>query len=98
MNIELANTAGISRRKAGSLQYYDWTILVVAPDEVLDQVEFVTYFLHPTFTNPVRNVFDRATNFALTASGWGTFEVGALIHLKDGTTAIASHELDFSAT
>jgi transcription initiation factor IIF auxiliary subunit len=52
--------------------------------------------LHPTFPNPVRNVSDRASNFTLNASGWGTFEVGALVHLRDGTTTILSHELDFS--
>jgi transcription initiation factor IIF auxiliary subunit len=96
VTIRLANTARLSERHAGPLQYYDWSVFVVAPDEVLDQVEFVTYFLHPTFPNPVRNVSDRASNFALNASGWGTFEVGALVHLRDGTTAIISHELDFS--
>jgi transcription initiation factor IIF auxiliary subunit len=88
----------MSDRHSGSLQYFDWSVFVVAPDEELDQIEFVTYFLHPTFPNPVRNVFDRASKFALNACGWGTFEVAALLHLRDGTTAIVTHELDFSAS
>ena len=93
MTIELANTARPSGRTAGSLRYYDWTVFVDAPDEVLDLIEFVTYFLHPSFPDPVQNVFDRASRFTLQASGWGTFEVGALIHLRDGTTKSLSHWL-----
>lgn len=96
MTIDLANTAQRSDRTAGPLRYYDWTVFVDAPDEVLDQIEFVTFFLHRTFPDPVHNVFDRGTRFALQASGWGTFEVGALIHFRDGTTESVSHWLDFS--
>jgi transcription initiation factor IIF auxiliary subunit len=98
MSIKLANTARMSERHVGPVQYYEWTIFLAGSDEALDQVEFVTYFLHPTFPDPVQNVFDRATRFALQASGWGTFEVGALIHLRDGTTRALTHELDFSVT
>ncbi len=97
VGIRLASTARISALSHGSLQYYEWRIFVLAPEDTLDQIEFVTYFLHPTFPEPVQNVFDRPNAFALTAAGWGTFEVGALIHMKDGTTIPLTHELDFSA-
>ena len=97
MTYRLANSAEVSARQDRTVPYYDWTIFVQATDEELDAIEFVTYFLHPTFPNPVHNSSDRWSNFALRARGWGTFEVGALIHLKDGTTKALTHELDFSA-
>ena len=39
--------------KRKGLQYYDWKVYVAEAPEVLNKIDHVTYFLHPTFPNPV---------------------------------------------
>lgn len=77
---------------------WEWTIYLTAEEDVLKQIECVTYTLHPTFANRVRRVCesgDVAKAFSLTASGWGTFTVDVLIAYKDGTKQRKSHQLAF---
>lgn len=98
MNIRFSNVAQPSSRRAkgeGS-QYYDWRVFVDESPDVLKTIDRVTYFLHPTFPNPVRTVDDRSTGFALSSSGWGEFEIRAQLHFKDGTTRTTSFMLDLS--
>jgi hypothetical protein len=45
----------------------------------------VTYRLHPTFPNPVREVRDAASKFKLSSAGWGEFTIFADVKLKDGS-------------
>lgn len=98
MNIKLGNvsrpaSAGTTPR---GQQYYDWRVFVDATPDLLDRIDRVTYFLHPTFPNPVRTVDDPSTKFALDSSGWGEFKVRAQVHLKDGSTIEASHMLNLT--
>ena len=48
----------------------------------LDNVESVTYILHPTFRNRFRSVKDRATYFSLNTIGWGEFLLRARINFN----------------
>ena len=53
------------------------------------------YTLHPTFPNPVVRRDNRETNFALEASGWGTFTVKVSVFYNDNTTQDFEHLLVF---
>ena len=78
--------------------WWKWTVFIQGPENVLDQVRCVEYTLHRTFPNPVREVCDRGTGpraFALTTSGWGTFEIRIRVFLKDGRVQELTHVLRF---
>lgn len=84
-------------KTAGNNQW-NWTIFLTGPRQDLDKVDSVEYTLHPTFPNPVRRVSalgdpDRA--FGLSATGWGTFEVGVRVFMKDGQSKELKHRLKF---
>ena len=49
-----------------------------------EQIESVTYHLHPTFQNPTKTISDRANNFLLSLPAWGAFLLFADINFKDG--------------
>jgi hypothetical protein len=51
---------------------------------MLNQVDEVVYVLHPTFENPIREVNDRQTSFAMDTFAWGEFNLKAVVHLKNG--------------
>lgn len=78
--------------------FWDWTIYLNGPEDVLEQVKFVEYTLHPTFPDPVRIVKERSTGpyaFPLSTSGWGTFTVKIKVYYKDGTQQKLAHSLSF---
>jgi hypothetical protein len=67
-------------------QTWDWTVFINADQNTLSNVRCVEYTLHPTFPNPTRTVCDDPANhFALSARGWGTFEIKIKIIFKDGS-------------
>jgi|GEM_PF-2765881 hypothetical protein len=88
----------VAKKSKIKKDYWDWTIFIKAPEDVLEQIEYVEYSLHPTFPNPVRIVNRRGTGphaFSLTTSGWGTFTVKVKVYYKDGTYQRISHSLRF---
>jgi transcription initiation factor IIF auxiliary subunit len=89
-------TADNSARKLSS-GYWSWTVFIKAPNDVLDQVKCVEYTLHPTFPNPVQEVCNRGTGpaFALSARGWGTFQIRIRVLLKNGGVQELTHYLKF---
>lgn len=74
--------------------YYEWSIYLVADDDIMNQIESVTYTLHPTFPQPEQIITDPAQGFKLEASGWGEFQIKVDIHLKDAETISKYHWLD----
>jgi len=50
---------------------------------VLNRVESVTYFLHPTFRNPVRTVKSNNSQFTLKTVAWGEFNLKAIVRFAD---------------
>jgi len=70
-----------------------WSVWLIGPDHELDAVDHVTYILHPTFLEPVREISDRKTNFRLDTTGWGTFTILAKVILKDDREELLQHEL-----
>jgi hypothetical protein len=66
--------------------YYRIRLYLDADEEgSLDLVSEVTYYLHPTFRQPIVVVGDRRTSFELRTSVWGEFNAAANVRFKDGT-------------
>jgi transcription initiation factor IIF auxiliary subunit len=76
--------------------WWRWSVRVEGDPESLDQIARVVYQLHPTFPQPVREVTDRETNFAVKSEGWGTFVIHARVELQDGRSQKLSHELQLT--
>ena len=77
---------------------WKWTIYITGDETTLRAIQSVTYTLHPTFRNPVRNVDklgDINKAFPYTTSGWGTFTVKVLISFDDGFELRKEHQLVF---
>lgn len=73
--------------------WWKWAVWVDGESKALDDIEFVEWTLHPTFTNPVRKTSDRASNFRLETGGWGTFPIIARLQLKNGGRFKLRHSL-----
>jgi len=76
--------------------WWEWSVWVDAPEQELDQIEYVEYTLHPTFPRPVRQISDRATKFRLQSAGWGQFEIFAKVVHKNGEETPLEHFLELS--
>jgi transcription initiation factor IIF auxiliary subunit len=74
--------------------WWNWSVWIEGSNEELDRVEYVEWRLDPTFSNPVRRVEDRGTNFRLETGGWGVFMIHAFARRKDGTTEQMRHYLE----
>ena len=59
----------------------------------LEKVDYVDYVLHPTFPNPRRTIRNHKTSFELSTSGWGTFQIRAFVHTKNGEKIKIEHHL-----
>jgi transcription initiation factor IIF auxiliary subunit len=78
--------------------WWQWSVWLDGTPEWLDRVAGVTYFLHATFSDPVRVVDDRASSFRLSSAGWGEFTIRAEARLRDGTTRRLTHALKLRHT
>lgn len=74
--------------------YWKWSVWLEGPAKELDQVESVTYNLHPTFRNPIRRIDSREDKFRLKTSGWGVFTLYGTLLLKNGSTERLKHNLE----
>jgi hypothetical protein len=57
-------------------------ILDADDDDTLDKVARVVYHLHPTFSNPDREVKDRKNRFELRTRAWGEFNLSADVYFS----------------
>jgi len=78
--------------------WWAWSVWIEAPDAELDKVQKVTWHLHPTFPDPVREKTNRSEKFRLDTAGWGGFKVRADVTMKDGSTVKLSHQLELTYT
>jgi len=72
-----------------------WTVFLITDAETHAEIDCVEYTLHPTFPNPERRVCAPSDDFALTGTGWGTFEIKVRVVFKDGTEKRLTHMLKF---
>lgn len=75
--------------------HYDWTVYIDADPDILNNIKYVQYTLHPTFKNPVRKVKKRGGDypFALSMNGWDEFTIGVKVVFRDGTSTSFDYEL-----
>jgi transcription initiation factor IIF auxiliary subunit len=72
---------------------WTWSVQLNGTPAELDDVDHVIYVLDPTFHNPVRDSRDRASNFRLKSSSWGTFTIYVKIVHRDGQEESLEHDL-----
>ena len=75
--------------------WWSWAVWLSGDPAELDQVERVTYYLHPTFSEPVQPRANREEDFRLEGTSWGEFTVRARLDLKEGRSEILSLPLRF---
>lgn len=80
--LQLTHIVRFLRIKNGRNYYSIVVSLNPYNTEALSNVEKVVYFLHKTFTNPVRTVTNRETNFELRTAAWGEFTIRAEVYIK----------------
>lgn len=78
--------------------WWSWAVWLAGDPEELDRVEKVTYYLHPTFPDPVQTRTSRQDAFRLAISGWGEFTVRARVDLKDGRNELLVLPLRFGSS
>lgn len=76
-------------------QNWSWNVWLEGPEEEINNVESVTYHLHPTFSNPVHRVTNKSSKFKLSGMGWGEFKIKAEVALADRATMTFNHWLKF---
>ena len=89
IDIRIDNT---STRREDREGWYDWEIHI-EPENVLPQIDYVQYILHPTFYKPMRKVEKSEGGFKLKGTGWGEFNVKVQVTLKNGRTITKYHWL-----
>ena len=77
--------------------WWRWSVWIDADDAELDDVVWVEYRLHPTFTKPILRIADRESRFLLKTSGWGEFMIQARLRLKSSESDLElSHWLELT--
>ena len=61
---------------------YCFHAIIQAPDEVLNRIEYVKYYLHPTYPNKVQVVNDRKSHFKLKELAWGETNLKAEVKIE----------------
>ncbi len=73
---------------------YDWCVFLDEEIEMLNDVAYVKYYLHPTFSNPEREISDRDSKFALYSNGWGNFTINIEVVCVNGEIYKMEYDLD----
>jgi hypothetical protein len=84
-----------SRRRRDD--YWEWSAWIEGSSSELGSIGAVTWILHPTFPNPIRTTYDRATKFRIDTAGWGVFTLRARVTYRDGSRENLEHYLRFDA-
>src|ERR1035437_4524298 len=72
---------------------WDWSVWLVGPTVELNQIDYVTYTLHPTYPSPVQVINTREDGFRLNSGGWGEFTIYIDITQKNGESFQLTHDL-----
>ena len=72
--------------------HWKFSVWIDGQGQELDDVDHVMYILDPTFIKPVREVYDRSTNFCLEESSWGIFKMYAKVFHKSGRQTVLDHD------
>ncbi|MHA2294101.1 MAG: pYEATS domain-containing protein [Candidatus Hodarchaeales archaeon] len=77
--------------------WYAWSVEIEGTDEELDEIDHVTYLLHPTFPNNRLVSSDKEEKFVIYAQGWGEFLIQAELVMKDKREKNAKKWLDLGS-
>ena len=69
--------------EGGAEHYHIGVWLTNSDDSEMDQVEFVEYTLHPSFSRRERRSSNRDNDFSITFWAWGAFQIEARVHFVD---------------
>jgi TIR domain/YEATS family len=72
---------------------WEWAVWLEGAVVELDEVIEVVYTLHPSFSQPIRVVSDRASKFRLASRGWGEFQLRARANIRAGGSVQLTHWL-----
>jgi transcription initiation factor IIF auxiliary subunit len=61
--------------------------------DLMNSIRMIEYVLHPTFSNPVREITDRPYCFALQSEAWGTFNIEISVSFVDGRVELTDYML-----
>jgi transcription initiation factor IIF auxiliary subunit len=82
---------------SAELEWFNWSIyLETVPPEFIDNIESVTYHLHPSFKMTKINRTNHSDGFRLDSRGWGEFNIKLEINLKNGKSINCNHWLSLS--
>ena len=70
--------------QSGGREHYNIRLWLDGPADELDQIEKVTYTLHPSFRRQNRTSSKREGNFAISIWTWGMFNIRIQVELKNG--------------
>lgn len=73
--------------------WWTWAVWLEGEATELDAVESMTYYLHPTFLNPIQVRKSRSEKFRLEEESWGGFTLRARIAYPNGREEILRHTL-----
>src|SRR6185503_20212345 len=73
--------------------WWNWSVWIEAPSTVLNDIEYVDYKLHSTFSDPVQHRTNPQEKFLLESSGWGEFTINVEIKPKNGKAFTKRHWL-----
>src|SRR5262245_9599074 len=89
MSLKLRNTWNLKED-----DWWEWeAFLDDGGSGELSNVDFVEYILHETFPDPIRRITKPDGGFRMQTAGWGTFDLKAFAHLKDGKKIKLKHEI-----
>jgi hypothetical protein len=74
---------------------WKWSVWLEGPGDELDAIQSVTYQLHSSFKNPIREISNRQSGFRLDGSGWGQFMIFMTLLHRDGSEEKRQHWLRF---
>ena len=77
-------------------EHYHLGVWVDGSERDLDQIDYVEYELHPTFTNRLRKSKNRKNNFSVTFWTWGMFDIEVRVHTHSGEAETFTHRLEYS--
>jgi len=82
--LEVGNPVPLAQPDSSATHEVRVRLQPASPGGSLDEVDYVTYQLPPSFGKPNVDIHDARDSFAITFGASGSFEIHAKVHLKDG--------------
>lgn len=94
--VHIAETSQVVGQYEDGRDMVEWAVSIDAPASVIDQIAYVQYTLHPSFSSPPQVVRARENRFRLKRRGWGIFRIPIEVHFADGSVGRTAYRLTFT--